>query len=161
MYKKLILIVCLACLFLVTGCSNEKSKTLTCTRTATIQTGVDMSLNYKVTYKGENVLLVESEEKITSDDADDLKSYETTINNMYSPYKDLEHYYYNVSIDGNTLTSTTKIDYEKIDTDRMIEIDSKNSTLIKNGKVNVQDLKSAYETLDVTCQEGAVGKLNK
>lgn len=153
MYKKIIAAVCLVGMLFVTGCGKEESKTLTCTRTATIQAGVDMSLNYKVTYKGENVQLVESEEKITADDKDYLKTYETTVNNMYSPYKDVEHYNYNVSIDGNTLTSTTKIDYEKIDTDKMIEIDSANKALIKDGKVKMNDLKTAYEALGATCKE--------
>ena len=35
----------------------------------------------------------------------------------------------------------------------MIEIDSANSQLIKNGKISLKDLQSAYESLGVTCEK--------
>ena len=74
------------------------------------------------------------------------------LKDIYSPYKDVEHYEYNVDISGNTLTSTTKIDYSKIDTDQLIEIDSANGTLIKDGKINIEDIRSAYESVGATCE---------
>ena len=73
---------------------------------------------------------------------------------MYLVYKNVEHYYYDVTISGNTLTSITKIDYSKIDTDKMIEIDSANASLIKNGKIRLTDLRETYESSSVgaTCK---------
>ena len=152
MYKKIIAAICLVGIFFVTGCGNE-TKTLTCTIDTNVQDGVDMKSTYKVTYKGDNVSFVESEEKIISEDKKVLETFETAVKNQYSPYDGVEHYDYSVNIDGNTLTSIAKIDYEKIDTDKMIEIDSKNKTLIKNGKIKVSDLKAGYEALGATCKE--------
>jgi len=59
---------------------------------------------------------------------------------------------YGISVDGNTLTSTVDIDYAKIDTKKMIEIDSANGQLIKDGKIKLEDLKSAYETIGASCE---------
>lgn len=139
------------CLCLVTGCG-EKTKKMVCTRTAT-QGNMEMDLRYEVDYKGKNVLNVKSVEKVKSSSNTLLETYKTTVESTYSPYKDLEHYNYNVTIDGDTLTSTTTINYEKIDTDKMIKIDSANSQIIKNGKVNIDDIKSIYQSVGATCKD--------
>lgn len=152
MKKKILWSVLLVAVLLVTGCGAESSKTMTCTRTATVSSGVNMDLKYQVTYKGDFVQLVETEEKITSDNQTYLETYKTTVENLYEPYKDVEHYNYDVKINGNTLTSTTKIDYEKIDTAKLIEIDSANESLIKNGKIKLTDIKSVYEGIGATCE---------
>ena len=60
---------------------------------------------------------------------------------------------YNVTeINGNTFTSTVDIDYEKIDTEKLISIDSSNSQLIKNGKIDINDIKNIYESIGATCK---------
>lgn len=147
MKKKILLSVLLGMMLIITGCgSKEESKVLTCSRNATVATGVKMELSYKVTYKGEYVEVIETEEKIISDNTAVLDTYKTSVESLYSPYKNIEHYNYNVEISDNTLTSKTKIDYSKIDTDKMIEIDSANATLIKDGKVKVEDVRAMYES---------------
>ena len=71
---------------------------------------------------------------------------------MYSPYKNVEHYDYDVQISGDTLTSKTRIDYSQIDTNQMLEIDSANEALIHDGKVKINDIKLMYESLGATCK---------
>lgn len=153
MKKKILCSALLVALVLATGCGSEESKTMTCTRTATVTGGVKMDLNYKVTYKGDYVQLVETEEKVTSSEKEYLETYEETVKNLYEPYNGLEHYDYDVKIDGDTLISTTKIDYEKIDTKKMLEIDSANGALIKDGKIKLSDIKSVYESVGASCKE--------
>lgn len=150
--KKVVVLVGLV-LLLGAGCGSEK--TMTCTRTMN-QNGLQADLRYEVDYKGDTVIKVKSTEKMTiegDDAADTLDTYKTTVENTYAPYKDVEHYNYNVTVDGNTLTSTVEIDYSKIDTNKMIEIDSANSQLIKDGKIKIDDLKSAYESAGITCEK--------
>ncbi len=140
-------------LFVATGCGKEEeSKVLTCTRTATLQEGVDMDLNYKVTYKGDYVLLVESEESVTADDKKILETMKTSVEETYAPYKDLEHYDYEVKIDGKKLISKATINYEKLDIDKFVEIDESSKLLIKDGKVKIEDLKAVYEASGATCK---------
>ena len=72
---------------------------------------------------------------------------------MYEPYKNLEYYKNNIKIRNKTLTSTTIINYAKIDTDQLIKIDEGNGQLIKNGKVNIDDLKKAYKQNGFSCKK--------
>ncbi len=155
MKKYLSILLLVVGLFVISGCDNaskDKIKTMTCTRKATITEGVTADLSYKVTYKGDYVKTVNTVEKLTSDNSNYLELYKTTIEKSYSPYKDVKHYNYEVKVDGNILTSTVKIDYDKIDADKLIEIDSANSSLIKNGKVEVDTMKTLYESVGATCK---------
>lgn len=149
--KYLFLAVTILVVFLVTGCSSSKEKTMTCTRTMN-QSGMKTNLNYKVTYSGDYVNRVQSEESIETSDTTTLNSYKEQIENIYKPYKDIEYYTYNVTIDNNKLVSTVDINYAKIDTSKLIEIDSSNSQLINDGKVKLSSVKSLYEQLGATCK---------
>lgn len=149
--KYLFLAVTMLVVFLVTGCSSSEEKTMTCTRTMN-QSGMKTNLNYKVTYSGDYVNRVQSEESIETSDTTTLNTYKEQIEKIYTPYKDIKYYTYNVTIDGNKLVSTVDINYALIDTDKLIEIDSANSQLIKDGKVKISDVKSLYEQLGATCK---------
>ena len=149
--KYLFLAVTMLVVFLVTGCSSSEEKTMTCTRTMN-QSGIKTSLNYKVTYSGDYVNRVQSEESIETSDTTTLNTYKEQIENVYTPYKDVEYYTYNVTVNGNKLVSTVDINYAKIDTKKLIEIDSANSQLINDGKVKLSSVKSLYEQLGATCK---------
>lgn len=149
--KYLFLAVTMLVVFLVTGCSSSEEKTMTCTRTMN-QSGIKTNLNYKVTYSGDYVNRVQSEESIETSDTTTLNTYKEQIENVYTPYKDIEYYTYNVTVNGNKLVSTVDINYAKIDTKKLIEIDSANSQLINDGKVKLSSVKSLYEQLGATCK---------
>ena len=149
--KYLFLAVTMLVVFLVTGCSSSEEKTMTCTRTMN-QRGMKTNLNYKVTYSGDYVNRVQSEESIETSDTTTLNTYKEQIEKIYTPYKDIKYYTYNVTIDGNKLVSTVDINYAKIDTKKLIEIDSANSQLINDGKVKLSSVKSLYEQLGATCK---------
>ena len=149
--KKSLCIFGMFLLVLVTGCSTSE-KTLVCTRT-TNQSNVKMDLNYTIEYSGKYVNKVKTTEQVESSSKELLETYKSSIESLYSPYKDIEHYNYNVTIKDDTLTSTTDIDYSKIDTDKLIKVDSANKQLIKDGKVAVEDLKKTYESLGAECKE--------
>lgn len=152
MKKRVLLGVLLAAVVMITGCGKEETKELTCTRTATVTTGVEMKLNYNVTYAGDYVKVIKTDEKIITDNKAYLETYKKTVENLYSPYKGIDYYEYDVSINGNTLTSKTNINYEKVDTDKLIKVDSANASLIKDGKVKIDDVKSLYESLGASCK---------
>lgn len=163
MKKYLLSFLVAGSLLVVTGCGKEvedkkedtkvESKVMTCTLKKTVQKGVELDATYKVTYKGEDVTLLESVEKVDCDSKNVLKTYKETVENTYKPYKDVEHYEYNVETKDKTLTSTVKADYEKIDTDKLIEIDDSNKALIKDGKVKLDILKATYELLGAECKD--------
>ena len=41
----------------------------------------------------------------------------------------------------------------KVDTDKLIEVDSDNGGIIKNGKVNIDDLREMYEQNGCNCKK--------
>lgn len=152
--SKILFVFLLGIVFL-TGCGDKEAqeKTMICTRNATLTEGTTLNVEYTVTYQGDYVKKVYSNEKTSSDNTEYLNQMKTMVENTYSPYKDLEYYDYNIQLDGNTLTSQLTIDYDKIDTDKMIEIDSANAMLIKDGKVKVEDLEAQYNNIGAICEE--------
>lgn len=153
MKKKILVVLLLVIIGILTGCHQEEERNvLTCSKKETDTDGVKMELSYKITYKGDYVEMIEAEEKVISDDDSILESYKTSIESAYSPYKDVEYYNYSVEVLDNTLTSKTEVDYSKIDTDKLIEIDSNNASLITNGKIKLDDIKTIYELIGATCE---------
>lgn len=150
--KKFLLIVMCICIFLITGCGSEKEKVMKCSRTIN-QSNIKMDLSYNVTYKGDYVTKVKSEEKIITDDSTTLNTYKEQLESTTESFKDIKYYDHNITIDGDTLVSTINIDYSKIDTDKLIEIDSSMNQLIKDGKVSVSDIESLYNQLGITCEK--------
>lgn len=138
-------------ILLLTGCGAKEQKTMTCTRTVN-QSGMKMDLSYEVKYTGDYVDTVKSVEKIESDNAEVLKTYKETVESMYSAYDNIKYYDYDVVIDGNTLTSTVNINYSKIDTDKLLEVDSALGQLIKDGKVSIDDIESVYNAVGAICE---------
>ncbi len=150
MKKAFLFIIISTCLFL-TGCDVMKDGTMTCTRKES-KSGISLDLSYTVDYADGFVTKISSSEKITADDSSVLDLYKEKIEEQFEPYKDVEYYNYDVSIKDNTLSSKTIIEYDKIDTSKMIEIDSNNGQLIKNGKISIKTLKSYYESLNISCE---------
>ncbi len=139
-------------LLLVTGCGNSNNmESMTCTRTMN-QNEIKTSLKYNVEYEGDYVSRIKTVETVETDDTDILNTYKEQIESLYSPYKDVEYYEYNVDVTDNKLTSTVDINYAKVDTDKLLEIDSANGQLIKDGNISVDDIKSVYESLGATCK---------
>lgn len=154
MGKKIIFVSCLVlALIITTGCGGSKNddKEFTCSRTMEPTDGVKIDMNYDVKYTDDYVDEVVFTEKITSDDEEILEIYKDSMDELYSVYSDLEYYDATSEVSGNTLTTTVTINYAKIDTDKLIELDPTNATLIKNGKVSVEDYKAMYKQVGAEC----------
>lgn len=145
------LIIAITTLLFLTGCSNE-SGTVTCSRTLN-QNGVKMDLHYEIEYTGKYADKLTSTEKIISSSSETLEIYKTSIEKTYELYKDIENYETSVSIDGDTLTSTVKADYTKIDLDKLVAIDSANEQLIENGKIKLDNILTIYEGMGIICKK--------
>ncbi|MCI8778686.1 MAG: YehR family protein [Bacilli bacterium] len=116
------------------------------------QSGAEFDLSYFADYKESYVTNIRSNEKIVSNDISILETYKSQVERNYAPFDNVEYYNYNVKIEGDTLISTTDIDYSKIDIGKVLEIDPSSSSLIKNGKININTLKKAYESIGATCE---------
>ena len=113
-----------------------------------------MDFRYEVYYQGQDVNKVETKEIIESDSQETLNTYKTTIENLYSNFDNIDNYKYNVVVEGNTLTSTTDINYAKIDMDQLLEVDSSIQQLLNdNNKVDLEKVTSVYEQAGATCSK--------
>ena len=126
---------------------------MTCTMSSYPTDGIKLRSVYKADYKNNVVQKLTSTDQVTVEDKSYLDIYEEKLNELYEPYKNLEYYKNNIKIRNKTLTSTTIINYAKIDTDQLIKIDEGNGQLIKNGKVNIDDLKKAYKQNGFSCKK--------
>lgn len=155
--RYLFLAIVMVGMFLITGCSSKSKdivnngNVMTCTRSVN-KNGMKTSLNYKVYYEGDDVTRIKSEESIQMENNQSLKGYKEQIEKVYEPYKNVKFYNYNVAIRGNKLISKVDINYSKIDTNKLIEIDKANSQIITDGKIKVSSVKSLYEKLGATCK---------
>lgn len=140
-------------LLLVTGCTTStKEQKMVCTRTTNMN-GMEMSFNYEVYYKGSDVTKVKTKEQITTDQIDTLNQYKDQVESLYSNFDNIKQYKYDVSIDGNTLTSTTDINYETMDINELIKIDSSIEQLLNdNKKVDFDKITHVYEQTGATCK---------
>lgn len=153
MKKKLVLpIIAMIIVISCTGC-NPKTGTMTCTMSSYPTDGIKLRSIYKADYKNNVVQKLTSTDEVMVEDKTYLETYEEKLTELYQPYKNLEHYKNDIKIKGKKLTSTTIINYAKIDTDELIKIDAGNAQLINNGKVNISDLEDAYKQNGFNCKK--------
>ena len=134
-----------------TGCQPQ-SGTMICTMSSYPADGITLQSVYTAKYKDNIVTKLKTIEKVISDEEENLKVYQEKIEELYSEYQDIPYYDNQIDIKDDTLTSTTVIQYDKIDTDKLIEIGRGNASVIKNGKVEIKDLESLYQQNGCNCK---------
>ncbi len=158
---KRVVILGIALLVLATGCGQQtnynyttnKEDQMICTRTANAN-GLEMDFHYEVYYQGNDVNKVQTTEKITSDSNELLQTYQQQIKSLYSNFDNIEHYNYDVKIEGNTLISTTDINYQKMNIDELVNVDSSIEQLLNDDrKIDLDKITQVYEQLGATCEK--------
>ncbi len=149
MKKRNLLLIMIVGLLFITGCN----KTTKCT----LETDADaykIKAEYTVTYDGnKNVVNVESNEVVTSDDETVLDTFETSIKQQLDVYKDLKYYDYSIDREEGKITQSTKINYAKLNIDDFTSINSAASSMFNDGKLKLDTILSVYKTLGAKCEE--------
>ena len=140
-------------LIFVTGCGTTKEEKMVCTWTATMN-GMELDFRYEVYYQGNNVNKVKTREKVKSESDVTLKNLESQAKTLYSNFDKIKNYNYSVTIEDNTLISTTNINYQKINIDELLKIDSSiNQLLNDNNKIDLEKITKVYEQTGATCSK--------
>lgn len=126
---------------------------MSCTREATGKGDSKVKLNYTLYYQGEYLQLLHSKEEILTQSQDILDEYQTAYINIYKHYENLEHYNTSVIRTKNSVTNDTIINYNKIDTDKLLEIEGTEDNIIKDGKVKLDDWLNFAEQFGTTCEK--------
>ena len=92
-------------------------------------------------------------EKVTSGDQSRLEEYEVAYKNISSHYEGLEYYNTSIIRDSNSVTNNTIINYEKIDIDKLLEIEGEEDNVVENGKVKLSTWLGFAEKFGTTCEE--------
>lgn len=145
-------------IFLITACKSETEKevskfsVINCTRNASAD-NAKVSLEYKVYYKGDYIQILNSVEKITSSSSSVLDEYEVAYQKIFSAYDGLDYYENTITRKDDSVISETTINYGKIDTDQLLEIEGEEDNVIEDGKVKVSTWISFAEKLGATCDD--------
>lgn len=134
--------------------SDTPIKTCTLKNSGTLY-GSSYSMDNEYKIYGSNGLVsnVSTIETVTSDNENVLNYFKgtvdtqyKTINNTYGGYK------YDFKIDGNTLTITTNIDYNKMDLKKYVADNAAMKNYVnKNNQFTVEGTTSIYKAMGATC----------
>lgn len=150
----------------ITGCNSENYKKdneydmselnhVSCTRDAYVDdedTTVDIDIN--IYYDDEGYIKIfNSKEEIKSNSSEVLDEYEQAYKNIYKEYESIKYYDNIVTRDNNKVTSTTIINYGKVDMDKIMEIEGKEDNVkVVDGKIKISDWKDFAKKYGTTCK---------
>lgn len=152
--KKISMLFIIIFMLLLTGCeSTSNYKLITCTKEATLSdSDTTADIKYEVYYEGDYVKKTVSTEKITSNNEQTLKKYKDSYEKVFSKYKNIKYYTNTVTTNANTVTSKTTINYNKVDSTKIIEIEGKEGNIFEeDGKVKLNTLLSVYKKYGSSC----------
>ena len=124
-----------------------------CTRAATAGSGIDVSLNYDIYYQEDHLLLLQSNETITTTDQSTLDTYEDAYRGIHENYQDLEYYDTSLERSQNSVTSKMTIYYDKIDIEKLIEIEGEEDNIFENKVPLVSKWKAFAKKVGTKCQK--------
>lgn len=165
MKNKIIIIVFL--LLLVVGCSSNKGEEIKsngeiintskmehkhCTRGTTKQNDMETNLSYDLYYTGEVLNLLKSEEKIISASDEKLTQYENAYKKIKEKYNGLEYYDFTVTRTDTTVTSSMVINYDKVDIERLLEIEGSEDNIIEDGVAKVDKWITLAKRFGTKCE---------
>lgn len=144
-------------IFIICGCSNKKSERIVkCTlEQNNVAYEYKLSSEYNIYTDGNIVNKVETTEIATSSKQEILDSLEnynntlyTNMNNAYGGYE------FKITNENGTLTAVTKIDYTKLDNEKL----AKDQPTMKNYmnsdyRLTLDGIKALYKSLGATCEE--------
>lgn len=126
---------------------------LLCTREASAAEGIDVDLKYEIQYNNGIIQILHSIEKIVSENKDSLDEYEEAYRKIASNYEGLKYYDTSIVRTDTTVTNDTTINYEKLDMNKLIEIEGEEDNVVEDGRVKLATWLDFAEKFGTTCEE--------
>ena len=126
---------------------------LNCITDAIAADGIEVDISYVVQYKRGNILELRSVQRIISNDQDSLDTYEDAFKKIANNYNGLKYYDISLIRDSNTVTYDVVINYDKIDTDALLDIEGAEDNIIKSGKAKLSLWLDLASKVGTTCEE--------
>lgn len=129
------------------------SGTLECTRAANAYNGLTASFNYAITYKHGIITFIHSIEKVKGDSSSALDEYEEAYNKIKDRYSDIKYYDITVTRDTNSVIYDSKIDYEKVDMNKILKLEgNENNIYNSSNKIELKKWYSFVKKIGTTCK---------
>lgn len=165
MKKGIVSILLFLCMItFVTGCNSDEFKNLTrdskeeITKCSLykkdVTTNSEINSIYTVYSKNKIVYKAETIEKVTSDSAEVLNSFETTLDNSYSKFNDAYGgYKYEITKKDNELVSNVLIDYSKVNLEQLAKDQPTMKNIMDdNYNILLDGLLGTYKSIGATCE---------
>lgn len=135
----------------------NKTGMLTCTREGTASGDITPSFSYVVTYREGELLTLRAVEKVSSPSGTGLEAYYNAYMNINKNYDGLEYYSSEVTKTDTTVVRDTTIDYEHIDTERILRIEGNEDNIIdENGKASLDMWLKLANKFGTKCNESSI-----
>lgn len=134
------------------GCSKKNLKTVTCKMEK--ESTYNFTSDYTIKYNEKNEQIIFYEENVAIDSKDesiDLNSLKEYFEKNYAQLNELENFNFSTNVENNILTINISINYEKIDKDKLLEIDQSYGNYIENDIFNYKKFLNELETLGAIC----------
>ena len=126
---------------------------LKCSTEAYAEEGMDVELRYTLKYNSGNILELVSVQKVISDKQDSLTVYEDAYKDIADNYNGLDYYETSIVRDGNSVSYTAVINYEKININKLLSIEGAEDNIIKNGKAKLSLWLDLASKVGTVCEE--------
>ena len=174
MKKKISFLIVLISCFFITGCGNEDleekvpvankssildkideagSGKLRCSREAFASEGIDVELTNEIEYENGYIMILHSIDKVISDNKESLDQYEDAYKKIAKNYEGLKYYDVTITRNSNSVTNDVVINYGKIDTKKLLDIEGEEDNVIVDGKVALETWVGFAEKFGTVCEK--------
>lgn len=152
--KKIISTLFLVLVFSLTGCGNKEAVIECNLNSKDPSNNYELKTDYIIHSKGNIVEYVETKETVISDKQSVLEYFKEYVESTYKSMNDTYGGYTNeTKLDDNTLVSTTKVDYTKMDVEQFVKDNTVMKSYVnKNNQIKVEGIKKIYEQLGAVCK---------
>lgn len=164
--KKIIISSIIILCFLVTGCKNNeevisdgkkvnvsKMNHKICSGEGSIDSNSKANMTYDIYYRDNVIYILVSKQQVISSKKETLDIYEKSFNEIRDHYAGLEYYDTEVNKNETSVEYIQTINYEKIDTNKLISIEGEKDNIIENGKAKLDKWLSLSNQFGVKCKE--------
>jgi len=151
--KKIFILI--GILFSLCGCSSNEKNLIHehCSRVGTISLDGRAELNYELYYTGDVLIKLESYESVYSDDSIVLDTYQDAYQKIHDNYKDIKYYSTELKRDDKSVKSIMIIEYDKIDIDKLIEIEGVEDNIFDNKIPKASKWKEFAKKVGTSCSK--------
>lgn len=133
--------------------TTKSNGTLICSRDATAQNNAQAKFYYEVNYRKGNIVKLHTSEKVLTTDENTLDTYENAYRKISQVFKNLNYYSTKVIREENSVEYTSTIQYDKVDMEKLKQLENSEDSIIKDGKIKVKDWLEFAEQFGTVCEE--------